>query len=629
MGLDLSRLEKMVKQCPEHLFTMAFEQGEWHYRSQEKGAGSQEGTVENVYFRSQLLRTMVEELKLSENSLFLKELCAYLKIGRLPGGEVVETALEAEEIARLLELVKQYRLEQTQLLEQVQSSELLKHDAALEGLIRNADLAMLRMIRRDCLLAVQAEAQRPCRTFLESVLVKPEEVTCASNLLAMVATVPGHARYTRKEVNEVLQHHRETLCNRAVALIQRDGLLAVRDYSKWVACTVEALDSLIKEVRLMRSPGTAQEQEQRRLLGVVAMRQKCFHPQEMPLLLAEIMRHQILMGDAFTLECYRKGFGVEGQISVPYPFGQGMQTVVGTETQRRCFESCLNATVQQYLAEGDPESVCRGQICVQRKDLQRRFIVEMGDERLTEQSSEAELLAKLYAFLDINTHPEQKPLAAACAILMQQVGVIATRVHPLANLRSMTMFDFKEGEKESPMNRRAVHAVREENGFRFEVEELMYAPQYANNFADGMNAVQMDARNSQDFIRMKAVFHVMMEDGNVAIRMTEAPEFSYHLSELDHHVNLNEVVQQVMARPDFMQKLHPYLKQVAKAMTDAGKGTQWSEVSLRYLTASITFHKDKLLQSVVNKLSREGLGIPSEEGIIQICARMFLQEVVN
>ena len=626
MVLNMKELRDLIQMNPGMDFTVNTENGEYQCARRGSPEVAVDTPTGNVLFRSRVLTAIMEELKLTPGNQFLAELCAALKFGSAAAKGAVEEVLDSATLDRVLTMAESYRLQRTQVFEQLNAFESLKQDVKLQELIRNADSATLKMVQRDLVLEAQAVKAAPYYRFLKSVFSKEDIYHAVSNLLAMVATISEHPRYDRKCLTEFLAAYQESFCHRAVALMQRDQVSASRSYQEMVNCVVEALDGMQQELRCRNTPRTEEDYTRKALLEAVDVRALCAEPQVLPPSLAEIMRHQIATGNEEVLAAYRHGFDPAAIVTVPYLVGQGEQCIEGTERVREVTEKGIQGAFAERSKEGDWKAFLQDCVKVETADIARGAKVTLGPVTLQGAVKEEEIQAALEQCFDVKAHPEQLPLAATCAFLAQQTGVITTFIHPMYQNAGLTLFEFKAGDGNTHNTQMRFTVTRIENGFYLDVDYNITQPQYYFDYYNGeMTQFPLDARKPGCFVNRSQQILVTLEEGKPVIRLPQAAKLHYRLEPYEQPTDFAQMVREGLASPTFAKCLQEDLKNRLK--TAPQRVEEWAPVvdSLPNVQALIAEQRDYLIKEVTDYLKlRIPGGIPQEAGFVKICGHFLM-----
>ena len=372
---------------------------------------------------------------------------------------------------------------------------------------------------------------------------------------------------------------------------------------------------------LLVLPVTKMDCERKTLLDQLTLRAKVMPLQELPFTVTELMRQQIVCGDQHVLTFYQESFVPGVDVTVPYPFGHGKQTLVGTERHRQCVEHGIQAVVDQVFKMAAPQAILKDECRVQIEDLHRDFEIKIGGKSLDKAATHEEVLATLTDLFDLKAHPEYTPLAAACALLAQQQGAITAFEHPLWKRQALVPFDFKSEEGGEVFGRTSVEITRVDNGFRVDLEYLVQPPKMAT-YHDGKDIVHelLDARNTTDFACKTQSYYVVLEEGKVRVRVTEPPKMTYQLTPLDPTLDLKTIIEDLVERPDFTERVEAsILKGVERKVLVLPKEVE--NVSLRSLiTEVVAHHKEAMITSAVTAFRDQQFGIPSETAMLNRCA---------
>lgn len=629
MVLNMKELRDLIQMNPGMDFTVNTENGEYQCARRGSPEVAVDTPMGNVLFRSRVLTAIMEELKLTPGNQFLAELCAALKFGSAAAKGAVEEVLDSATLDRVLTMAESYRLQRTQVFEQLNAFESLKQDVKLQELIRNADSATLKMVQRDLVLEAQAVKAEPYYRFLNPLICKEDVYRAVSNLLAMVATISEHPHYDRKGLTEFLSAHRESFCHRAVALMQRDQLNVSRDYRKMIACTVEALNGMQQELRLRNTPRTAEEATRKQLLEAMDLRSKCADPQVLPAALAEIMRHQIATGDAEVVKAYRQGLNSKVTVAVPYLVGQGEQTVWGTDQVRQITETCVREAFAEKSQEKDWNSFWMNCMKVQEADIKRGGRLTLGETTLPKTVKVADIQNAMEGFFELKTHPENIPLAATCAFLGQQAGIITTFIHPAYENVGLSLYDFKGGDSGVENTQMNFFVTRTAEGFDLDMVYNVNQPQhYIDYYNSNLTQCPLDGRVQGNFVNRSQRFSVALEQGRPVIRLPQAGKLHYRLQAYEPPSDFGQVVRDAMDSPTFAKRLQADLKQRLESHPD--NATEWKPIleSLPKLQALIANQREFLVQRVGSALERnQRAGIPKELGIVRMCGLQLMSNV--
>ena len=629
MILNVKELRELIQMNPGMDFTVNTMNGEYQCARQGTPAVAADTPLGNVLFRSRVLTAIVEDLKLTDGNRFLEELCATLKIGPTAAKGAAEEVLDSETLERVLSMAESYRLTQTQVFEQLEASEALRSDVRLQEMVRSADQQTLKMMQRDLTLEAQAVKLEPYYRFLNSCLCKEDVYRAVSNLLAMAATISEHPHYDRKGLTEFLSAHRESFCHRAAALMQRDQLNASRDFQKMMACTMEAFSGMQQELRLRHAPQTPDEHTRKALLEAVDLRVKCADPQVLPASLAEIMRHQIATGDAEVVKAYRQGLDSKVTVAVPYLVGQGEQTVWGTDQVRQITETCVREAFAEKSQEKDWNSFWMNCMKVQEADIKRGGRLTLGETTLPKTVKVADIQNAMEGFFELKTHPENIPLAATCAFLGQQAGIITTFIHPAYENVGLSLYDFKSGDSGVENTQMNFFVTRTAEGFDLDMVYNVNQPQHYIDYYNGnLTQCPLDGRVQGNFVNRSQRFSVALEQGRPVIRLPQAGKLHYRLQTYEQPSDFGQVVRDAMVSPTFAKRLQADLKQRLESYPD--NATEWKPIleSLPKLQALIANQREFLVQRVGSALERnQRAGIPKELGIVRMCGLQLMSNV--
>ena len=629
MILNVKELRELIQMNPGMDFTVNTMNGEYQCARQGTPAVAADTPLGNVLFRSRVLTAIVEDLKLADGNRFLEELCATLKIGPTAAKGAAEEVLDSETLERVLSMAESYRLTQTQVFEQLEASEALRSDVRLQEMVRSADQQTLKMMQRDLTLEAQAVKLEPYYRFLNSCLCKEDVYRAVSNLLAMAATISEHPHYDRKGLTEFLSAHRESFCHRAAALMQRDQLNASRDFQKMMACTMEAFSGMQQELRLRHAPQTPDEQTRKELLEAVDLRVKCADPQMLPASLAEIMRHQIVTGGAEVVTAYRQGFDPRATVAVPYLVGQGEQTVLGSDRIRQITERHIQAALAEKVGETDWKGLFQDSVKVQVADIARGSVVTLGQTTLPKTVKEGEAQAALERFFDLKAHPEYLPLAATCAFLTQQTGIMATFLHPMYENVGLSLFEFKSGEGAAGNAQMNFSVTRMEDGFYLDMAYNINHPQhYFDYFNGNMTQYPLDARLPGCFVNRSQRIAVTLERGQPVIRLPQPGKLHYRLEPYQQPADFGQIVRDAIASPTFAKRLQTDLQRRVEERPELADA--WNPILESTSTCQdfILSQRDFLATQVGDylKLRRAG-GIPQEVGLAKLCGFHLIDHV--
>lgn len=524
---------------------------------------TQEWELANALFRSRVVQTIADELRLSDENAFLKELCARLGVGTSVAHspirmEMLETItpLSCKALREILEETKAYVAERTALLTYVDRTALWCNDEALHRMIENADRAMLRMIRRDYVVAEQQEQLKPHQQFVDSVLAKQPHVTQkVSHLMSIIKSMPEVKGYDRAVVREIVERHEAALYKRAVALLARDEPMAPSIYLKRAKCIVEALDGIVREIELGKSEPTPEVELRKSLLKEVSIREKMLHPSEFPEKLAEVMRQQIVTGDTDILECYQHSWKEGRCVTVPYPLGQGEQRVLSTAKQearicehlRKDYENTFgkamqleklgdsdlspSAAIQQAARSEGAMEIFKKAICTQYVDITRETELWLGDKRIPSNVTQEELYVHWATFMDTEHHPDRFHLMQVAATLSHQGGIMTMVLEPILHHEGALGFFIKP-------NRNAADEMEEfrlthvNDSVTIDITYTLKQPAHALVFlGTGTVSVQLDPNDPTAYVRQNLRVKVTQKNDAIAFSIDKPMETTYRLGD--------------------------------------------------------------------------------------------------
>lgn len=526
MELTMKSLEGLARWCPDTDLTFDLSSGKASPMKRIHAFDDREAPMVNALFRSEVLRTLMRELNLSEGNAFLNTLCRHLGIGASADVSARESPLKCATLRTILNEVKAYAFERAALLDHIASSPMWCKDAALQRMIAQADRSMLRMVQRDCLLAEQRAAVASYRNFVESIVKVPDTERAVTTLLALAASVPERVCLDRDAAREVVICHTEAFCDRAVALIARDATGKGLREGEMVKRVVTALDSMIRQVGLMNvKPPQGDAALRVNLLQKASMWGKVALPDEISETLLEVMRHQIVVGDEKILKCYQCGWHVFGTTSIPYPMDQGERRVIGTAAQTRVFERWLNATYEDSRSRL-PETVAAESVMIRalRKNDAARVEVLLDGVPLDTTAPPEEVQDAWMTFMDLAEYPDRQPLILAAMMFGCQTMTERLRTDLSTGMTTVGMAVIPN--RDPTYDHTQIALERFGNKVTITIDRTLRSPERA---ACLTAEVPLSQHHPEAYFRQRARFEVALERGEVCFKVLEPQEYRYNL----------------------------------------------------------------------------------------------------